>query len=84
MRERSIPEATVGRLPVYLRGLVEMAENGTATISSEQLAEYPGRYVDRLGHLDIEVTDGNLGAQRFQTRGFPEPDSPIKPTASPF
>ena len=29
MRERSIPEATVGRLPVYLRGLVEMAENGT-------------------------------------------------------
>src|SRR6266542_1794200 len=42
MRERSIPEATVGRLPVYLRGLVEMAENGTATISSEQLAEAAG------------------------------------------
>ena len=42
MRERSIPEATVGRLPVYLRGLVEMAENGAATISSEQLAEAAG------------------------------------------
>src|SRR5439155_6698034 len=42
MRERSIPEATVGRLPVYLRGLVEMAEDGTATISSEQLAEAAG------------------------------------------
>src|SRR5881628_3288549 len=42
MRQRSIPEATVGRLPVYLRGLVEMAENGMATISSEQLAEAAG------------------------------------------
>jgi redox-sensing transcriptional repressor len=42
MRARSIPEATVGRLPVYLRGLVEMAENGATTISSENLAEAAG------------------------------------------
>jgi redox-sensing transcriptional repressor len=42
MRERSIPEATVGRLPVYLRALVEMAENGATTISSENLAEAAG------------------------------------------
>jgi redox-sensing transcriptional repressor len=42
MRQRSIPEATVGRLPVYLRALVEMAENGATTISSEQLAEAAG------------------------------------------
>src|SRR5438093_6751126 len=42
MRQRSIPEATVGRLPVYLRALVEMAENGSTTISSENLAEAAG------------------------------------------
>ena len=39
MRDRPIPEATVGRLPVYLRALVEMAENGVGTVSSETLAE---------------------------------------------
>src|SRR5919108_1176557 len=42
MRDRSIPEATVGRLPVYLRALVEMAERGTGTTSSEGLAEAAG------------------------------------------
>jgi redox-sensing transcriptional repressor len=42
MRDRSIPEATVGRLPVYLRALVEMAEHGTTTTSSEGLAEAAG------------------------------------------
>jgi redox-sensing transcriptional repressor len=38
-RERSIPEATVARLPIYLRGLVEIAESGATTVSSEALAE---------------------------------------------
>ncbi len=42
MRARPIPEATVGRLPVYLRALVEMAETGRATTSSEGLAEAAG------------------------------------------
>jgi redox-sensing transcriptional repressor len=42
MSDRVIPEATVGRLPVYLRGLVEMAENGVGTISSNDLAEAAG------------------------------------------
>ena len=42
MRTRPIPEATVGRLPVYLRALVEMAEAGQSTISSEGLAEAAG------------------------------------------
>ena len=42
MRDRAIPEATVGRLPIYLRALVEMAENGAATISSGDLAEAAG------------------------------------------
>ncbi|MGH2709857.1 MAG: redox-sensing transcriptional repressor Rex [Actinomycetota bacterium] len=42
MRTRPIPEATVGRLPVYLRALVEMAEAGQTTISSEGLADAAG------------------------------------------
>ncbi len=42
MTNRSIPEATVGRLPIYLRALVEMAERGAATISSGDLAEAAG------------------------------------------
>jgi redox-sensing transcriptional repressor len=42
MRNRAIPEATVGRLPVYLRVLVEMAERGAATTSSGELAEAAG------------------------------------------
>ncbi len=42
MRDRSIPEATVARLPVYLRCLTEIAERGTHTVSSEQLAEAAG------------------------------------------
>ncbi|HEX6674752.1 MAG TPA: redox-sensing transcriptional repressor Rex [Actinomycetes bacterium] len=42
VRDRSIPEATVARLPVYLRCLTEIAERGTHTVSSEQLAEAAG------------------------------------------
>jgi redox-sensing transcriptional repressor len=42
MKVRAIPEATVGRLPIYLRVLVEMAEGGTTTISSGDLAEAAG------------------------------------------
>jgi redox-sensing transcriptional repressor len=42
MSSRTIPEATVGRLPVYLRALVEMAEKGATTTSSGDLAEAAG------------------------------------------
>ncbi|MDQ1402587.1 MAG: redox-sensing transcriptional repressor [Actinomycetota bacterium] len=45
MSERSprrIPEATVARLPIYLRSLLEVSEAGTATVSSERLAEMAG------------------------------------------
>jgi redox-sensing transcriptional repressor len=42
MSSRAIPEATVGRLPVYLRALVEMAEKGATTTSSGDLAEAAG------------------------------------------
>ncbi|MGH9184488.1 MAG: redox-sensing transcriptional repressor Rex [Acidimicrobiales bacterium] len=40
-RPRRIPEATVARLPVYLRSLLEVAGEA-ATISSERLAELAG------------------------------------------
>jgi len=40
--DRHIPEATVARLPVYLRSLAEVAAEGTSTISSERLAEMAG------------------------------------------
>ncbi len=36
---RRIPEATVARLPVYQRILLEMVRAGTTTVSSEQLAD---------------------------------------------
>ncbi|MBW3644018.1 MAG: redox-sensing transcriptional repressor Rex [Actinobacteria bacterium] len=39
---RRIPEATVARLPVYLRSLLELADGPAATISSERLAELAG------------------------------------------
>ena len=61
-RERSIPEATVGRLPVYLRALVETAGSGTATVSSEELAEAAGvnsaKVRKDLSHLGSYGTRG--------------------------
>ena len=39
---RDIPEATVARLPVYLRALITLAEAGTTTCSSEELARAAG------------------------------------------
>ena len=43
MRNRPIPEATVARLPVYLRSLLELAEDKRqVTVSSEELADLAG------------------------------------------
>ena len=42
MTSRPIPHASVARLPVYLRALVDMAEVGTHTVSSEALARAAG------------------------------------------
>src|ERR671928_986755 len=62
LRERPIPEATVGRLPVYLRALVEMAESGSGTVSSEELAEAAGvnsaKVRKDLSHLGTYGTRG--------------------------
>jgi redox-sensing transcriptional repressor len=40
--ERRIPEATVARLPLYYRALLETAESGVGTVSSEGLANLAG------------------------------------------
>jgi redox-sensing transcriptional repressor len=40
--ERGIPEATVARLPVYLRALTSLSDRDVATASSEELAEAAG------------------------------------------
>jgi len=41
-RRRRIPEATVARLPVYLRTLLDVQAEAVTTISSERLAELAG------------------------------------------
>lgn len=41
-RVRHIPEATVARLPVYLRSLAELVDEKITTVSSERLAEMAG------------------------------------------
>ncbi len=42
MPDRPIPEASIARLPVYLRALVDMAEGGIHTVSSQALAAAAG------------------------------------------
>jgi redox-sensing transcriptional repressor len=60
--DRPIPEATVGRLPLYLRALLEIAEAGTTTVSSEALAEATGvnsaKVRKDLSHLGSYGTRG--------------------------
>ena len=42
MTTRSVPDATVSRLPLYLRVLVELAGAGETTVSSDELADAAG------------------------------------------
>ncbi|RJL22524.1 redox-sensing transcriptional repressor Rex [Bailinhaonella thermotolerans] len=61
-RDRGIPEATVARLPVYLRALNGLAERGIATVSSEDLAASAGvnsaKLRKDLSHLGSYGTRG--------------------------
>lgn len=61
-RDRGIPEATVARLPLYLRALHGMAERGIATVSSEDLAGAAGvnsaKLRKDLSHLGSYGTRG--------------------------
>jgi redox-sensing transcriptional repressor len=60
--ERGIPDATVARLPVYLRTLHDLAERGFATVSSEDLAAAAGvnsaKLRKDLSHLGSYGTRG--------------------------
>jgi len=57
-----IPEATVARLPVYLRVLSGLAESGVATVSSEALAAAAG-----VGSAKLRKDLSHLGS--YGTRG---------------
>ena len=39
---RGIPDATVARLPLYLRVLIDLADSGVTCVSSEDLAAGAG------------------------------------------
>jgi redox-sensing transcriptional repressor len=61
-RRGGIPEATVARLPVYLRVLTGLAEDGTLTVSSEALAAAAG-----VGSAKLRKDLSHLGS--YGTRG---------------
>jgi redox-sensing transcriptional repressor len=44
MRYRRIPDETIRRLPIYLRGLIIAAEQGQKNVSSDDLADFVGVY----------------------------------------
>jgi redox-sensing transcriptional repressor len=66
MNERRLPEATVARLPTYLQVLVAAAEAGTATLSSEDLAQAAG-----LNSAKVRKDLSFLGAQGTRGVGYP-------------
>src|SRR5690348_18225323 len=61
-----IPEATVARLPIYLRALYGLAERGISTVASEELAAAAGvnsaKLRKDLSHL------GSYGIRRSEER----------------
>ncbi|MGN6473119.1 MAG: redox-sensing transcriptional repressor Rex [Mycobacteriales bacterium] len=61
-RRTAISEATVARLPVYLRVLTGFADSGIATVSSEQLAQAAG-----VGPAKLRKDLSHLGS--YGTRG---------------
>lgn len=75
---RDVPDATVARLPLYLRVLATFAESGTTTCSSVELAEAagvnPAKVRKDLSHLGSYGTRGvgyDVEYLRYQiTRGL--------------
>ncbi|HET9654181.1 MAG TPA: redox-sensing transcriptional repressor Rex [Kineosporiaceae bacterium] len=59
---QGIPDATVARLPVYLRALTSLAEHGVETVSSEELAAAAG-----VGSAKLRKDLSHLGS--YGTRG---------------
>ena len=60
--ERSVPDATVARLAVYLRVLTMLAEQGVVTVSSEELAAAAG-----VNSANLRKDLSHLGS--YGTRG---------------
>ncbi len=83
--ERGIPEASVARLPVYLRALVSLSERGTSTCSSEDLAtaagvnsaklrkdlSYLGSYGTRGVGYDVEYLRYQIAREIGVTQDWP-------------
>lgn len=81
---RGIPDATVARLPVYLRALNALAEQGVATCSSNDLAEnagvnpaklrkdlsYLGSYGTRGVGYDVEYLRYQIAREIGQTQDW--------------
>ena len=61
-RRSDVPDATVARLPVYLRALHALAESGRTTVSSEALADAAG-----VGSAKLRKDLSHLGS--YGTRG---------------
>jgi len=59
---RPVPDATVARLPIYLRALHVLAEDGRGTVSSQQLAGTTG-----VGSAKLRKDLSHLGS--YGTRG---------------
>ncbi len=83
--ERGIPEATVARLPIYLRALITLAEQGVASCSSEELAaaagvnsaklrkdlSYLGSYGTRGVGYDVEYLRYQIAREIGVTQDWP-------------
>ena len=82
---RDIPDATIARLPVYLRALTTLADKGTATCSSEELAastgvnsaklrkdlSYLGSYGTRGVGYDVTYLRSQIARQIGVTQDWP-------------
>lgn len=64
--DRKIPEATVARLPLYLQVLLEAAEIGTLTLSSDELARGAG-----LNSAKVRKDLSFLGTYGTRGVGYP-------------
>src|ERR1700722_7764244 len=60
-----IPDATVARLPVYLRALYALADNDVATVSSEELAAATG-----VNSAKLRKDLSPLGSSRIRRVGY--------------
>ncbi|MGZ4437379.1 MAG: redox-sensing transcriptional repressor Rex [Nocardioides sp.] len=83
--DRGIPEATVARLPIYLRALITLSERGIATCSSEELAaaagvnsaklrkdlSYLGSYGTRGVGYDVEYLRYQIAREIGVTQDWP-------------